>query len=110
MADVFLTEKGKIELEEKLAFLKSIRRAEVSEKIKEARGFGDLSENAEYDAAKEEQATVEGEILELETKLRTARIIEDVTDLRTATIGCYVTLKRIDTGVKTEYQIVGTTE
>ena len=110
MAEVFLTEKGKQELEERLAYLKSQKRLEVSEKIKEARGFGDISENAEYDAAKEEQAAVEGEILELEQKLRTAKIIEDVQDLSVVTIGCFVRIKRVDNGNESEYQIVGTTE
>ncbi len=110
MAEVLLTEKGKKELEERLAYLKSTKRHEVSEKIKEARGFGDLSENAEYDAAKEEQAAVEGEIIELEQKLRTAKVIADVQDLSSVTIGCYVTVKRVDNGQESEFQIVGTTE
>lgn len=110
MAEVLLTEKGKKELEERLAYLKSTKRHEVSEKIKEARGFGDLSENAEYDAAKEEQAAVEGEIVELEQKLRTAKVIADVLDLSTVTIGCFVKVKRVDNGNENEFQIVGTTE
>ena len=110
MAEVLLTERGKKELEERLAYLKSPKRHEVSEKIKEARGFGDLAENAEYDAAKEEQAAVEGEIIELEQKLRTAKVIADVQDLSTVTIGCFVTVKRVDNGHESEFQIVGTTE
>ena len=76
MADVYLTAQGKKELEERLEYLVTVRRGEVSEKIRVARGFGDISENAEYDAAKDEQAAVEGEIFEIETKLRTAKIIE----------------------------------
>lgn len=112
MADVYLTMKGYRELEDKLNHLKSIRRQEISEKIKIAREFGDISENSEYDAAKDEQASVEGEIIEIENKLRTAKIIEDVTDVSVVTIGCRVKLRDIDNPGRPEieYAIVGTTE
>lgn len=108
MAEFFLTQDGYRELEEKLAYLKSVRRAEVSQKISEARELGDISENAEYDAAKDEQAFVEGEILEIETKLANAVII-DVTDTKAVTIGSKVT---VETSAKEKrvYTIVGTTE
>lgn len=78
MAEVLLTEKGYKELEKKLEWLKSVRRAEAAERIKVARGFGDLSENAEYDAAKNEQAEIEGEIYETEQKLKNAKIISAI--------------------------------
>ena len=73
MQEVFLTAQGYKELEERLEYLKTVRRHEVSEKIKIAREFGDISENAEYDSAKDEQAMVEGEILEIENKLHVAK-------------------------------------
>ena len=77
MQEVFLTAQGYKELEERLEYLKTVRRHEVSEKIKIAREFGDISENAEYDSAKDEQAMVEGEILEIENKLHVAKIIDE---------------------------------
>ncbi len=78
MAEVLLTESGRRELEERLNYLKSVRRAEIAEEIKVARGFGDLSENAEYDAARKAQAEMEGEIAEIEAQLRLAKIIHEV--------------------------------
>lgn len=79
MAEVQLTEAGRKELEDRLDYLKSVRRAEIAEEIKTARGFGDLSENAEYDAARKAQAEMEGEIAEIEAKLRLAKIIHETT-------------------------------
>lgn len=79
MAEVQLTESGRKELEERLNYLKSVRRAEIAEEIKIARGFGDLSENAEYDAARKAQAEMEGEINDIERKLRFAKIIHETT-------------------------------
>ena len=76
MEEIYLTPEGKKELEARLNYLKSEKRAEVSKKIGIAREFGDLSENAEYDAAKEEQAHVEAEIVEIEHKLRYGKIID----------------------------------
>ena len=75
--EVLLTKEGKEELEKRLEYLKVTKRAEITERIKIARDFGDLSENAEYDAAKNEQAMIEGEILEIEEKLKFAVIIGD---------------------------------
>lgn len=72
-----LTREGKLELENELDTLKNVTRKEVSEKIKEARSFGDLSENAEYDEAKNEQAEVEARINEIEYMLKYARVIDD---------------------------------
>lgn len=103
MAEVQLTESGRKELEERLDFLKSVRRAEIAEEIKTARGFGDLSENAEYDAARKAQAEMEGEIVEIETKLRLAKIIHET----------IVTCCEIVDGIEKEqkiYTIVGTAE
>ena len=73
---VILTEEGKLQLEKRLEELKFVKRPEITERIKIARDFGDLSENAEYDAAKNEQARIEGEIVEIEAKLKVAEIIK----------------------------------
>ena len=108
MAEVLLTKDGKKQLEERLDDLKNKKRKEVAERIKEAREFGDISENAEYDAAKEEQAKVEGEINEIEAKLRLATIIDDV-DTSVVSVGCTVTL-RDDMDNEKVLTIVGTAE
>jgi len=109
--NVFLTPKGYKELEAKLDELKVVKRREVAEKIKIAREFGDISENAEYDAAKEEQAMIEGEILEIENKLRTAEIIdEDSIDTSVVSVGCTVKISDVELKENYEYKIVGTTE
>ncbi len=109
--EVYLTAEGKRELEERLKYLKTSRRTEISEKIKVARDFGDLSENAEYDAAKAEQSQVEGEILEIESKIKNAKIInEDSVNRRNEVkLGSTVTLETSD-GKRKVYKIVGTTE
>ena len=73
---VILTEEGYKQLEKRLEELKFVKRPEITERIKVARDFGDLSENAEYDAAKNEQARIEGEIVEIEAKLKIAEIIK----------------------------------
>ena len=75
MAEVFLTKEAKAELEERLVYLKSEGRVNVAEKIRVARSFGDISENSEYDAAREEEALLEQEILQIEENLRNAKII-----------------------------------
>lgn len=103
MAEVQLTEAGRRELETRLDYLKSVRRAEIAEEIKTARGFGDLSENAEYDAARKAQAEMEGEIAEIEAQLRLAKIIHETT------VTCCEVKDGVDQEVKT-YTIVGTTE
>ncbi len=104
-----LTREGKAELEAELDKLKNIIRKEVSEKIKEARSFGDLSENAEYDEAKNEQAEVEARINEIEHMLKYARVIDDdeiKSDL--VTPGSKVVLNIF--GSEKKYTIVGSTE
>ena len=106
--EVILTKEGKEELEKKLEYLKLVKRAEITERIKTAREFGDLSENAEYDAAKNEQAMIEGEILEIENKLKYAVIIEAVKK-DAVSLGSKVDFVDED-GEEYSYEIVGTTE
>ncbi|MCL2177020.1 MAG: transcription elongation factor GreA [Firmicutes bacterium] len=108
---VFLSKEGYKQLEERLEYLKVTRRPEVAQKIKIARSFGDLSENAEYDAAKEEQAMLEGDIADIEQKLRVAQIIkEDNIDTSKVSVGCRVKLKDMEFNETVEYRIVGVTE
>lgn len=109
--EVILTKEGKEELEKRLEYLKLTKRAEITERIKTAREFGDLSENAEYDAAKNEQAMIEGEILEIETKLKYAVIIKDTAAKKgTVSLGSKVVFVDNETGEEFSYEIVGTTE
>lgn len=109
--EVFLTPEGFKELEEKLEMLKVVKRREVAEKIKVAREFGDITENAEYDSAKDEQAMIEGEIFVIEQKLRTAKIIkEEELDKSAVSVGCTVTLLDYEENENITYRIVGTTE
>lgn len=111
MTGTILTPEGKKQLEEKLEFLKTVRRPEVSKKIGIAREFGDLSENAEYDAAKEEQAQVEAEIMDLENKLRSSVVInQKKIDTSSVNIGCKVKVFDEAFNEEVEYQIVGSTE
>ena len=89
--EVVVTHEGYKKLEEELDTLKTVKRSEIAEKIKVARGYGDLSENAEYDAAKEEQAVVEARIADLEATLKVARIMDDSDlSLDTVSIGMHV--------------------
>ncbi len=109
--EIFLTPAGYKELEQRLEELKVVKRREVAEKIKVAREFGDISENAEYDAAKEEQAMIEGEILEIENKLRMGTIIdENRIDTTAVSVGCTVKVHDYEEKEDVEYKIVGTTE
>lgn len=103
MPEVQLTEAGRRDLEDRLEYLKSVRRAEIAEEIKTARGFGDLSENAEYDAARKAQAEMEGEIAEIEAQLRMAKIIHETT------VTCAEIIDGKEQLCKT-YTIVGTAE
>jgi len=107
---VILTKEGKAELEKRLEYLKVVKSAEITERIKTAREFGDLSENAEYDAAKNEQAMVEGEILEIETKLKYAEIIKDTAKKGTVSLGSKVDFVEEKSGKLRSFEIVGTTE
>ena len=106
-----LTYKGLKELEDELQELKVVKRKEVAQKIKEAREQGDLSENAEYDAAKDEQRDIEARIEELEKILKNAEVIdEDEVDLDKINVGCTVSLYDVEFDEKVTYQIVGSTE
>ncbi len=107
---VLLTEKGKQELEQRLEYLKTVKRAEIKERIKIAREFGDLSENAEYDAAKNEQSLTEGEILEIEAKLKAAELITASTRKDIVSVGSKVCFTDLSDGRVYEFEIVGTTE
>lgn len=106
-----MTKDGKEKLEKELEYLKSVRRKEVVERIKVARSFGDLSENSEYDSAKEEQAFVEGRITTLENMIRNAKIIED-DELNSdmVTLGKTVTFVELPDGDEETYTIVGSAE
>ena len=103
-----MTPAGYKALEDEITHLKSVERPAVIQQISEARLHGDLSENAEYHAAKERQAFIEGRVMDLEDRLGRAEVI-DVTKLsgKTVTFGAVVTLEDEDTGAKVKYQIVG---
>ena len=106
-----LTYEGLKKYEEELQDLKVVKRREVAEKIKEAREQGDLSENAEYDAAKDEQRDIEARIEELEKILKNAEVIvEEEVDLETINIGCRVKVLDVEYNEECEYKIVGSTE
>ncbi len=108
---VKLTEDGLKQLEEELEYLKTKKRKEVSEKIKVALGFGDLSENSEYDEAKNEQAQVEARIVSLENMLKNAVVIsEEDRDTSIVEIGAKVKLLDIEFDEEVTYKIVGSTE
>lgn len=111
MAEIYLTRKGYQKLSEELEHLKKVKRKEFSKAIGEARAHGDISENAEYDAAKEAQAHNEKRIAELEAKLAGARIIEDH-DIAAdeVLIGATVKLKDLDTEEELEYILVSPEE
>ena len=106
-----LTEEGLKKLEAQLDYLVSVRRNEVSEQIAIARGFGDLSENAEYDEAKKEQAKVEEEIVRLTNTIRTAVVVAD-SEISTekVSVGTSVRVKDVDTGDEDVCAIVGAEE
>ena len=106
-----LTYEGLKKLEDELENLKVVRRKEVSQKIKEAREQGDLSENAEYDAAKDEQRDIEARIEELEKILKNAEVVvEEEADLDKVSIGCSVKILDCEFDEELEYKIVGSTE
>ena len=110
---VVVTHEGYKKLEDELNTLRTVTRKEVAEKLKVARGYGDLSENAEYDAAKEEQAVVEARIADLEATLKVARVIDD-SDLSTDTISIGMHVRILAEGDDEEdaeeYDITGSTE
>ncbi|MEA3304342.1 MAG: transcription elongation factor GreA [Patescibacteria group bacterium] len=105
-----ITQAGLIKLQDELQYLKDVRRKEIADTIKEAISYGDLSENAEYTAAKEEQGFVEGRISELEEQIKYAKIIEDTASGK-VNIGSTVTIKNVTKDLPEEsYTIVGSVE
>ena len=108
--EVILTREGLKQLEDELENLRSVKRAEVKERLKEAIALGDLSENSEYDDAKNEQAFMEGR-MELEKMIRNAKVIdEDAHQEGTVTVGSLVKVKDIEFDEINEYRLVGTVE
>ncbi|MTH52518.1 transcription elongation factor GreA [Bacillus mangrovi] len=106
-----MTKEGKEKLEQELEYMKTVRRKEVVERIKVARSFGDLSENSEYDSAKEDQAFVEGRITTLENMIRNAKIIvEDASNSNSVALGRTVTFQELPDGEEESYTIVGSAE
>ncbi|MDZ4063400.1 MAG: transcription elongation factor GreA [Coriobacteriia bacterium] len=105
-----LTREGQVRLEEELHHLETVRRREVGERIKEAKEFGDLSENSEYDDAKNEQAWVESRIAEVNQILAHATIIESPKKSDKVILGCRVELQDTDNGDVHVYQLVGSAE
>ena len=106
-----LTYEGLRKLEDELQDLKVVKRREIAQKIKEAREQGDLSENAEYDAAKDEQRDIQARIEELEKILKNAEVVdEDEVDLEKINIGCRVRIFDVSYNEELEYKIVGSTE
>lgn len=109
--EVLLTQEGYDNLEKELNYLRTEKRTEIADRIKVALGFGDLSENSEYDEAKNAQAENEAKIAELENKIRYAKIIDEKEiDTKTVQIGNTVTLYDIEFEEEVEYTIVGSTE
>ncbi|MGN1077244.1 MAG: transcription elongation factor GreA [Candidatus Gallimonas sp.] len=111
MAEKFyMTQEGLDAAKKQLDYLTKVKRAEIVERIQEARSHGDLSENAEYDAARNEQAANEGEIAELDYKIKNAEIIEESEDNSVVHIGSAVTVFDEELEEETTYTIMGTTE
>lgn len=110
MAEVFLTKEAYKELEERLAYLKSDGRVDVAEKIRVARSFGDISENSEYDAAREEEALLEQEIVQIEENLRNAKIIKGKGDTSKVGVGCTVEVLDMEFNENLTLRIMGSIE
>lgn len=109
--EVLISREGLKKMEEELENLKTVRRQEVAARIKQAIEFGDISENSEYDDAKNEQAFIEGSIIDLEKKLRNAKIIDDnMIDTAVISVGSQVRIKNVATNKEFEYQIVGSVD
>lgn len=108
--EVLLTQSGYDDLVKELEYLKTEKRRELAEKIKVARGFGDLSENSEYDEAKNEQGLVEQRIMELETTIKNAKIVDKNNMAKNVVgVGVHVVVEN-EAGVESAYDIVGSTE
>ena len=109
--EILITLEGLKQMEEDLDHLKTVRRKEVAGRIKQAIEFGDISENSEYEDAKNEQAFIEGNILSLEKKLKKARVIDSAdVDINVVSEYSTVELLNLDTNEKLSYQIVGSVE
>lgn len=109
--EILLTEEGYEKLENELEHLTKVKRREIAKRIKDARDFGDISENSEYDDAKNEQAFVEGRIKKLENMLAKARVVtKDEVDDHTVNLGTNVELEDLDNGEIYNYTIVGSAE
>ena len=107
---ILLTQDGYDKLVEKLEYMKTTRRMEISERLKAAIALGDLSENSEYDDAKNEQGRLEGDISELEAKLRNSEIIHAQTATDEVAIGSTVTVRDVGLDEEATYMVVGSTE
>jgi transcription elongation factor GreA len=109
--ETLLTTEGLLKLQEELDELKTVHRRDVNDRIRQAKEFGDISENAEYEDAKQEQAFVEGRIIQLEAMIRNARVIDE-SDVVAGEVhlGATVKLKDIKTGASLEFHIVGSAE
>lgn len=105
-----LTKEGYKKLEEQLEYLKTHQRREVADRIRQAKEFGEIGENSEYEDAKAEQAFIEGEIMRLESILRHATIVEHAGPVNIVSIGSIVTVKDMDSGAELEFKIVGSNE
>lgn len=110
MSEIYITEEGKKEKQERLEYLKNVVRPEVLEKLKVAREYGDLSENSEYDAARSEQARVESEIAVIEETLRLAKIVSSGDKTSEVRVGSTVKVLDEEMDETIEYKIVGTIE
>ena len=108
--EIFLTAEGKEELESELNYLKTTKREEVTQTLKQARALGDLSENSEYEQAREDQANLEKRIIEIEYTLEHATVIDKAADNGKVSIGCEVELKYDDDDEIETYTIVGSQE
>ena len=108
--ETLLTAEGLKKLEEEFAHYKSVRRIEVAQRIKTAIEYGDISENSEYDDAKNEQAFIEGHIIELENKINTAKIIDEKTRKNVVSVGSKVKLLDEEFNEELDYVIVGSSE
>jgi transcription elongation factor GreA len=108
--EVLLTEEGLAKVKEELEYLKTQKRHQVAQRLKEAISQGDLSENSEYDAAKEEQAFVESRIITLENMVRNAKIIDQNGDKNFVSVGAKVTIQEMPDGEVETYTIVGSAE
>ena len=111
MEEIVLTKEGYKKLQEELDYYIKVKRPEAAKNIEIARGFGDLSENAEYDAAKDAQGRIEGHIRYLEETLKSARVIDgEAIDTTTVSIGCFVEILDIEYDEVAEYKIVSSAE